>query len=102
MCGQIYHVINIDIQIVTAENNSLMMPLRLKAERLRRGWTQTTLSALTGIAQSDLSAIENGHRRAGAGQRRRIALVIGLPEAHLFAVNDIAIEPSAGFKRDGR
>jgi len=59
--------------------------LKLKSERLRRGWTQTTLSAFTGIAQSDLSAIENGHRRAGAGQRRRLALAFGLPSDYLFA-----------------
>lgn len=71
------------------------MALKLRTERLRRGLTQTALSALTAIAQSDLSAIENGHRRAGAGQRRRIALVFGLPEQHLFAVEDIATETDA-------
>ena len=71
-----------------------MALLRLKAERLRRRWTQTRLSWLTGIAQSDLSAIENGHRRAGAGQRHRIAIVFAMPEELLFAPAEA--EPGEG------
>ena len=59
--------------------------LKLKAERTKRGWSQTRLSVLTGIAQSDLSAIENGHKRVGAGWRRRLADVFGMAEADLFA-----------------
>jgi len=59
---------------------------RLRAEeREKRGWSQTWLSALTGIAQSDLSAFENGRRTAGAGQRQRIAKAFGLAESELFA-----------------
>ena len=58
--------------------------LRLRDERLRRGWTQTRLSALTGIASPDLSAIERGARTAYPGWRRRLATVFGLPEEHLF------------------
>jgi transcriptional regulator with XRE-family HTH domain len=54
-------------------------------ERRRRGWTQTRLSAFTGIAQSDLSAIENGRRQPGVGWRKKLALVFGMPEAELFA-----------------
>jgi transcriptional regulator with XRE-family HTH domain len=59
--------------------------LRLREERRRRGWTQTRLSALTGLAQSDLSAFENERRQAGAGQRQRIAVVFGMAAADLFA-----------------
>jgi transcriptional regulator with XRE-family HTH domain len=69
------------------------MPLRLRSERLKRGWTQTRLSALTGIAASDLSVYENGHRRAGAGVRARLASVFGMAEADLFA--PVAPEPVA-------
>jgi transcriptional regulator with XRE-family HTH domain len=58
--------------------------LKLRAERERRGWSQTFLSGLTGIAQSDLSAFENERRQAGAGQRQRLARAFGLPEAELF------------------
>jgi len=61
------------------------MTLQLKVERTKRQWSQTRLSALTGIAQSDLSAFENGRRTAGAGQRERIARVFGVPSATLFA-----------------
>lgn len=62
--------------------------LQLRVERLRRDWTQTKLSALTGIAQSDLSAIENGRRHPGAGWRQRLASVFGLPEEVLFREAD--------------
>jgi transcriptional regulator with XRE-family HTH domain len=58
--------------------------LKLRPERERRKWSQTFLSAMTGIAQSDLSAFENERRTPGPGQRRRIARVFGLPEADLF------------------
>lgn len=57
---------------------------QLRAERLRRGWSQTRLSALTGIAQSDLSAIENSRRVPGAGWRRRLSRAFGMPETSLF------------------
>lgn len=58
--------------------------LRLAIERRARGWSQTRLSALTGIAQSDLSAIECRRRVPGAGWRRRLASVFELPEERLF------------------
>jgi plasmid maintenance system antidote protein VapI len=58
--------------------------LRMRLERSRRGWSQTRLSALTGIAQSDLSAIETGRRPAGPDRRRRLASVFGVSEADLF------------------
>lgn len=59
--------------------------LRLRDERLRRGWSQTRLSAFTGIAQSDLSAVENERRRPGAGWRRKLSQVFGMSESDLFA-----------------
>jgi hypothetical protein len=39
---------------------------------------------LTGIAQSDVSAIERGRRYAPPGWRRRFAAAFKLPESHLF------------------
>ncbi len=60
------------------------MVLRLRNERLRRGWSQTKLSALTGIASPDLSAIERGVRPAWPGWRTRLVEVFGIPEAELF------------------
>ena len=59
--------------------------LNLKVERLKRSWSLTRLSGLTGIAASDLSAIERGLRPAFPGWRKRIARAFGLPERELFA-----------------
>lgn len=59
--------------------------LELQMERRRRGWSQTRLSAMTGISQSDLSAIENERRVPGVGWRRRLSEAFGLPEERLFA-----------------
>jgi transcriptional regulator with XRE-family HTH domain len=59
--------------------------LRLKAERLSRGWSQAKLTMLTGIAGPDLSAIERGLRYAHPGWRRRLATAFKIPEAELFA-----------------
>lgn len=74
--------------------------LQLQVERLRRGWSQTKLSALTGgIAQSDLSAFENERRQAGAGQRQRIAAVFALPEEFLFASADCEADEPAKVAR---
>jgi transcriptional regulator with XRE-family HTH domain len=56
----------------------------LAVERERRGWSQTRVSALTGIAQPDISAIENRRRLPGSGWRRRLADVFGVSEGELF------------------
>ncbi len=61
--------------------------MRMREERKRRGWSQTRLSALTGIAQPDISAIENGRRTPGRGWRQRLAQVFGLLEADLFGAD---------------
>lgn len=58
--------------------------MRVREERLRRGWSQNHLAALTRIGQADISAIENGRRYPGAGWRRRLAQVFGVPEEELF------------------
>ena len=64
--------------------------LELKRERERRGWSQTKVTILTGIAQSDISAIEHERRVPGPAQRQRIADAFGLPEAQLFRRQDAA------------
>lgn len=61
---------------------------KLRDERRRRGWTQTRVSALTGIAASDISSIENGRRAATAGWRRRLSVAFDLPEDALFSARD--------------
>jgi transcriptional regulator with XRE-family HTH domain len=58
--------------------------LRLRLERQRRGWSQTKVTALTGIATSELSQIERGKVSAFPGWRRRLAAAFGLSESYLF------------------
>jgi transcriptional regulator with XRE-family HTH domain len=57
---------------------------RVRRERQRREWSQTRLSALTGIAGSDISAIENGKRYVPPGWRRRLAVALRVSELELF------------------
>jgi len=52
--------------------------LKLRQERLRRGLSQTKLSIMTGIAATDISAIENGWKRPFPGWKRRIAKALGV------------------------
>jgi transcriptional regulator with XRE-family HTH domain len=56
----------------------------LRTERLKRVISQTKLCMLTGIAQSDLSAIENGRKVAHAGWRLRIARALKVDAETLF------------------
>ena len=62
-----------------------MQMLRLREERQRRGWSQTKLAALTGIASPDLSAIERGAKPVYPGWRKRLASVFGMTESELFS-----------------
>lgn len=55
--------------------------LQLRVERQRRGLSQTKLSGMTGIASTDISAIENGWKRPFPGWRKRIAKALGVPES---------------------
>jgi transcriptional regulator with XRE-family HTH domain len=57
---------------------------KLRDERLRHGWSQTNVSMRTGIAQSDISALERGKRYAPPGWRRRLATAFKVPESELF------------------
>jgi transcriptional regulator with XRE-family HTH domain len=58
--------------------------IRLREERLKRGWSQTELSARTRIASPDISAIERGVKQAFPGWRRKLAHALKRPEAYLF------------------
>ncbi|ACV64373.1 transcriptional regulator, XRE family [Desulfofarcimen acetoxidans DSM 771] len=52
--------------------------LRLRQERQQRGLTQVKLSGMTGIASTDISAIENGWKRPYPGWKKRIAKALGV------------------------
>ena len=58
--------------------------MRLREERLRRGWSQTRVAALSGIASPDVSALERGVKPVYPGWRRRLAEVFGMTEEELF------------------
>lgn len=57
---------------------------RLREERLKRGWSQTQVSMLTGIAATDIGALEHGIKPPWPGWRRRLAAAFKLPERELF------------------
>ena len=52
--------------------------------REKAGLSQTELARRACIANSNLSAIEHGHREAWPIARRRIAEVLGVTESELF------------------
>lgn len=58
--------------------------LALRRERLKRGWSLTQVTVLTGIDGSALSKIERRVWPCGPEWRRRIAAAFGLPEEVLF------------------
>ena len=61
---------------------------KLREERLKRGMSQTKLCMATGIAQSDLSAIENGRKVPHAGWRLRIARALKVDAETLFSCEE--------------
>ena len=53
-----------------------MKPLEIKAEILRRGWSQKELAESFGCSESQLSQVINGHR-INARIRRQLARRLG-------------------------
>lgn len=58
--------------------------LRLKHERLRRGWNQTTLAFHSGLSVPDVSRIETGRMRPYRTQLDRLSAVLGIDGALLL------------------
>lgn len=58
--------------------------LRIKAERLRRGWTQTELGYHARLASADVSRIESGRLVPYPAQAARLARVLGMNENELL------------------
>ncbi|NPV80169.1 MAG: helix-turn-helix transcriptional regulator [Firmicutes bacterium] len=58
--------------------------LRLREERLKRGWSLTQLTMRTAIDTAALSKIERGRWPCGPAWRRRIAEAFGMAEEELF------------------
>lgn len=57
---------------------------RLKQIRIDRNLSQTSITVLTFIPQSDISAIENNKKRVGRRRAERIARALGMEVEELF------------------
>ncbi len=64
--------------------------LRLKVERLRRGWTQTDLALRTRLVAQDISKIENGWLIPRPDQLERLAFALEIPLAAVLQRMDVA------------
>jgi transcriptional regulator with XRE-family HTH domain len=64
--------------------------LRIRQERLRRGWTLRELAFRSAIDPSTLSRLERGLLHPYPAWRRRLAVILKLPADRLFsqAAND--------------
>ena len=65
--------------------------LRIKAERLRRGWSQQDLAHRARMAASDISRIENGRLSPYPGQVKRLARTLKLDASDLLKSVDITV-----------
>jgi ribosome-binding protein aMBF1 (putative translation factor) len=58
--------------------------IRLKAERLKKGWSQQDLAFRARMAVSDICRIERGWMRPYPGHASRLAAVLGLTPDQLL------------------
>lgn len=67
----------------------------MKAERLRRGWSQQKLAVEAGVGYADICRAERGLFRLYPSQAERIAKVLGLrPDELLEEVPDDGERPA--------
>ena len=57
---------------------------QMKAERIRRGWTQVELGARSTVSVAEISRIETGRLVPSPGQLKRLARALRLSPAHLL------------------
>ncbi|MGI6286264.1 helix-turn-helix transcriptional regulator [Neomoorella humiferrea] len=57
---------------------------RIKAERLRRNWSQFELAKRANITQADICKIEHGKIYVYPNWRKRLAKALGMSEIELF------------------
>ena len=57
--------------------------LRIKAERLRRNWSQTDLAYFARMSASDVSRIETGRQIPYPGHAERLGRILGLDPTKL-------------------
>jgi len=51
---------------------------KMQQRRDAKAWSQTKLAYMAKVAQSDISAIENGWRKPYPGQAKRLSKLLGL------------------------
>ena len=72
--------------------------LRIKSERLNRGWTQTALAYFARMSSADVSRIENGRMVPYPGHAQRLARVLGLEPLELLEEVELSFSPRVGVK----
>ena len=70
--------------------------LRMKQERLRRGWTQTAVAFHARLTAAEVSRIETGRLRPYPTQIARLAQVFGLDPAELLLDGLPDADPGTG------
>jgi transcriptional regulator with XRE-family HTH domain len=58
--------------------------LAVRAERLRRGWSQEQLAAAAGVDRTYVSGLERGVRNPALSTQEKIAAALGTPLADLI------------------
>ncbi|MCH7708704.1 MAG: helix-turn-helix transcriptional regulator [Myxococcales bacterium] len=72
--------------------------LRIKSERLSRGWTQTELAYFARMSSADVSRIESGRMVPYPGHAQRLARVLGLDPSELLEEVELSFSLRAGVK----
>lgn len=67
--------------------------LRIRFERIRRGWTQRQLSRLARVTQSDISLIEIGRLLPTQDELGRLALALDVATPADLLRDVVAVEP---------
>lgn len=71
------------------------MITRMKAERVRRGWTQAELATKAGLKGPEISRIESGRMKPYPTQVARLSKVLKL---EMFALLDLVPDPRPGYE----
>ncbi|MEW6229967.1 MAG: helix-turn-helix domain-containing protein [Bacillota bacterium] len=71
----------------------------MKAERIRRGWSQQRLAVEAGVGYADICRIECGWLRPYPGQAEKIARVLGIGVESLLEECDEEGSDDAGLDK---
>ena len=74
-----------------------MITIKVKQQRMQKGWTQRRLSEFTGISKSNIDRIEKGDVKVTLTDICEIAFALGVPVKELYEFHHIDIEnPQSG------